>query len=40
MPSIRRFFDLGGKHRAEPMPPEPDGLVADVDAGGRTVILS
>ena len=23
--------DLGGEHRAEPVPPEPDGLVADVD---------
>jgi hypothetical protein len=24
--------DLGGKHRAEPVPPEPHRLVADVDA--------
>src|SRR3984957_13574055 len=23
--------DLGGEHRAKPVPPEPDGLVADVD---------
>src|ERR1700722_4092657 len=23
--------DLGGEHRAKPIPPEPDGLVADVD---------
>ena len=23
--------DLGGKYRAKPVPPEPDGLVADVD---------
>ena len=24
--------DLSGEHRAEPVPPEPDGLMADVDA--------
>src|SRR5690606_28835863 len=24
--------DLAGEHRPEPMPPEPHGLVADVDA--------
>src|SRR5271166_1555738 len=23
--------DLGGEHRAKPVPPEPDGLMADVD---------
>ena len=23
--------DLGGEHRAKPVPPKPDGLVADVD---------
>ena len=23
--------DLGGEHRTKPVPPEPDGLVADVD---------
>ena len=23
--------NLGGEHRAKPVPPEPDGLVADVD---------
>src|SRR5208337_1089826 len=25
------FSDLSGKHRAEPVPPKPDRLVADVD---------
>jgi hypothetical protein len=25
------FADLGSEHRAKPVPPEPDGLVADVD---------
>lgn len=24
--------DLGGKHRPKPVPPEPDGFMADVDA--------
>jgi hypothetical protein len=24
--------DLAGEHRAEPVPPEPDRLMADVDA--------
>ena len=23
--------DLGGEHRAKPVPPKPDGLIADVD---------
>ncbi len=26
------FPDLRGKHRTEPVPPEPDRLVADIDA--------
>jgi hypothetical protein len=26
------FLDLGCKHRAEAMPPEPDGFVADIHA--------
>jgi hypothetical protein len=24
--------DLGGEHWAKPVPPEPDGLMADIDA--------
>jgi hypothetical protein len=30
--STRLPPDLGGKHRAEPVPPVPHGLVADLDA--------
>ncbi|EAQ23117.1 hypothetical protein ROS217_02660 [Roseovarius sp. 217] len=26
------FADLGSEHGAEPVPPEPDRLMADVDA--------
>lgn len=28
----RLAADLSGEHRAGPVPPEPDGLMADVDA--------
>src|SRR5271165_5001550 len=31
--------DLGGEHWAKPVPPEPDGLVADVDAALGQQIL-
>ena len=31
--------DLGGEYRAEPVPPKPDGLVADVDPGLGQEIL-
>ena len=31
--------DLGGEHRAEPVPPEPDRLVADVYPALRQQIL-
>src|SRR6056297_1346059 len=31
--------DLGGEDRTEPMPPEPDGLVADVDAALMEQVL-
>ena len=31
--------DLGGKHRTEPVPPEPHRLVADVDAALEQQIL-
>src|SRR6056297_9733 len=31
--------DLGGEHRAEAMPPEPEGLMADVDAALMEQIL-
>jgi hypothetical protein len=31
--------DLGNEHRAKPIPPEPDGLVADVDSAlGRQIL--
>jgi len=26
------FTDLGGEHRAEAVPPQPDGFVTDIDA--------
>src|SRR4029077_8165058 len=29
--SAASLTNLGGEHRAKPVPPEPDGLVADVD---------
>jgi len=31
--------NLGGEHRAKPVPAEPDGLVADVDPALRQQIL-
>ena len=31
MCATRSLTNLGGEHRAKPVPPEPDGLVADVD---------
>ena len=31
--------DLGGEHRAKPVPPEPHGLMADVDPALRQEIL-
>ena len=31
--------DLGGKHGAEPVPPEPHRLVADVDAAFEQQVL-
>ena len=33
------FSDLGRKHRAEPVPPEPYRLVADIDAAVEKKIL-
>jgi hypothetical protein len=31
--------DLGGEHRAEPVPPQPHSLVADVDAALEQQVL-
>jgi hypothetical protein len=31
--------DLGGEHRAEPVPPEPNGFMADLDAALMQHIL-